>query len=124
MMTSIFNDFFNLNKEDREPAEIEYLNNKKSNKDLVKIKVSIVGRVQGVGFRFTTKHLADQLNVKGIVRNEEDGSVYVEAFGKQEQIEQFITELAKGPSPSAVVEKVTVKYDDSLPEYRGFSEQR
>lgn len=123
-MTSIFSDFFNLDKDDRKPAEIEYLNDKKNNSAKVKIKATITGRVQGVGFRFTTKHLADELGVKGMVRNETDGSVYVEAVGTEEQIEQFVTGLAKGPSPSAKVKKVQVEYDDSLTEYQGFSEQR
>lgn len=123
-MTSIFKDFFNLDKDDRKPAEIEYLNERNADDDPVKIKASVIGRVQGVGFRFTTSHLAKELGIKGMVRNEEDGSVYVEAIGNQEKIEQFITELAKGPSPSAKVQKVKIKYDDSLTEYQGFSEQR
>lgn len=122
-MTSIFDDFFNLNKNDRKPAEIEYLNERNETKDLVKIKATIYGRVQGVGFRFTSKHLANDLGVNGIVRNESDGSVYVEASGSNEQIKEFIIELAKGPSPSAQVNKVLIEYDDSLTEHQGFSER-
>lgn len=122
-MTSIFDQFFNLNKDDRKAAEIEYMNKRNSNKEPVKIKASVYGRVQGVGFRFTTTHLAKKLGVNGIVRNESDGSVYIEASGSQEQIERFITELAKGPSPSAIVDKVLIEYDDSLKEYQGFSER-
>lgn len=123
MMSSIFDRFFNLNKEDREVAEISYQNERNSNEEPVKIKARIIGRVQGVGFRFTTVHLAEKLKVKGMVRNENDGSVYVEASGSKEQIKQFITELAKGPSPSAIVDKVIVEYDDSLKEYTGFTER-
>lgn len=123
MMSSIFDRFFNLDKENREAAEISYQNERSSNEEPVKIKARIIGRVQGVGFRFTTVHLAEKLGVNGMVRNESDGSVYVEASGSNEQIEQFITELAKGPSPSANVDKVLVEYDDSLKEYTGFSER-
>lgn len=122
-MTSIFDQFFNLNKDDRKVAEIKYTNKRHSNKEPVKIKASVFGRVQGVGFRFTTTHLAKKLGVNGFVRNESDGSVYVEASGTKDQIENFITELAKGPSPSALVDKVVIEYDDSLKEYSGFSEQ-
>ena len=123
MLNSIFNQFFNLNKKDRKVADIEYKNERKSNKEPVKIKATIYGKVQGVGFRFTTTHLAKTIGVNGFVRNESNGSVYVEASGSKDQIEQFIIELAKGPSPSALVDKVVVEYDYSIKEYKGFSEQ-
>ena len=122
-MTSIFDRFFNLNKEDRKEAEIKYINERSSNEEPVKVKVTVFGRVQGVGFRFTTVHLAENLGVDGMVRNERNGSVYVEASGSEDKIDDFITELAKGPSPSADVDKVQVEYDDSLKEYHGFSER-
>jgi acylphosphatase len=41
------------------------------------------GRVQGVGFRYTTAHLAAELSVRGFVRNEMDGSVTVVAEGPE-----------------------------------------
>lgn len=122
-MTSIFNQFFNLEKDNRKPAEIEYLNKEENKIDPVKIIAKIYGVVQGVGFRYTTVHLAEGMGVNGFVRNENDGSVYVEASGKQKKIESFILELAKGPSPSAKVDKVIIKYDDSLPDYDGFKNQ-
>lgn len=122
-MGSIFEDFFNQNKENRKTGEIVYLNELPADKDELKIKAYIYGRVQGVGFRFSTVHLAKSLKVNGIVRNENDGSVYVEANGRSERIEQFIQELAKGPSPNAQVEKVEVEYDSTLTEYSGFGER-
>ena len=42
------------------------------------IKLEVYGLVQGVGFRFMTKKLADELGVKGIVMNRNDGSVYID----------------------------------------------
>lgn len=122
-MTSIFNDFFNSKKDDREPAKIEYINESSPTQETIKIRAKIYGRVQGVGFRFTTVQLAKELNINGFVRNEEDGSVYVEASAKKEPMESFIIELAKGPSPSADVEKVIIEYDDSLENYQGFTNQ-
>src|SRR5699024_2333239 len=122
-MSSIFRDFFNSRQEDKEPSEITYQNEKLENKDPIKIKAQVYGVVQGVGFRYTTKHLADQLKVSGIVRNESDGSVYIEALGSDQQIKQFIEELAKGPSPSASVDQVVVEYDNSIPDYEGFGER-
>lgn len=122
-MSSIFKDFFNSGRENKKPSEIEYRNDKPENVETIKIKAQVYGVVQGVGFRYTTKHLADQLGVSGIVRNESDGSVYVEALASDNQIEQFIEELAKGPSPSAVVDKVVIEYDDSITDYEGFGER-
>lgn len=122
-MASIFDSFFNQGKDDRQPAEVKYKNEKNTDKNKIKIKATVYGQVQGVGFRFTTKHLADEVGISGIVRNENDGSVYIEAIGTDDQIEQFITEIAKGPSPSANVDRVTVEYDNSLPNYGGFSER-
>lgn len=122
-MSSIFKDFFNSGRENKKPSEIEYRNDKPENTETIKIKAQVYGVVQGVGFRYTTKHLADQLGVNGIVRNENDGSVYVEALASENQIEQFIEELAKGPSPSAVVDKVVIEYDDSITDYEGFGER-
>lgn len=122
-MSSIFKQFFNLGKDDRQPAKIEYANEKNPEMDPVKITAQIYGRVQGVGFRFTTVQLAKDLHVNGFVRNENDGSVYVEAVADAKQMEEFIIELAKGPSPSADVDKVVIKYDDSLPNYEGFTNQ-
>lgn len=124
-MSSIFRDFFNLDNDKRKLGQIEYKNVKPAPAagDYLKLKANIYGRVQGVGFRFTTKHLADQLGVSGIVRNESDGSVYAEAVGSTEQLEEFIAGLAKGPSPNAIVDKVIIEYDDSIPDYKGFGER-
>src|SRR5699024_4020499 len=122
-MSSILRDFFNSRRDDKEPSEVKYQNDKPENKEIIKIKAQVYGVVQGVGFRYTTKHLADQLGVSGIVKNENDGSVYVEALGNDKQIKQFIEELAKGPSPSAVVDQVVIEYDDSITDYEGFGER-
>ena len=122
-MTSIFKQFFNQGKNDREPAKIEYINDRNSEKDRIAITAQIYGRVQGVGFRFTTDQLAKELGVDGFVRNEIDGSVYIEASALNEVMESFIIELAKGPSPSARVNKVVIKYEDLPTNYQGFTIQ-
>ncbi|MFT8339662.1 acylphosphatase, partial [Schleiferilactobacillus harbinensis] len=45
------------------------------------VSLHVFGRVQGVGFRWLTKMVADQLGVTGFVKNEFDGSGYIEAAG-------------------------------------------
>jgi len=44
------------------------------------------GRVQGVGFRYTAKRLANSLNLSGWVKNEYDGTVTMEVQGEENTI--------------------------------------
>ncbi|MER2064520.1 MAG: acylphosphatase, partial [Alkalibacterium sp.] len=73
-------------------------------------------------FRFSTKQAADELGVTGIVRNEPDGTVYVEAAGEQDQLNKFVEALRKGPSPASEVDKVVVTYDRNIEEKSKFSQ--
>jgi acylphosphatase len=70
--------------------------------------IKITGEVQGVFFRASAKKKADALNISGFVRNEPDGSVYVETEGEEENIRQFIQWCQHGPPHARVDEcKVT-----------------
>lgn len=80
-----------------------------------KVSIRVVGLVQGVGFRYSTKLVADQIGVYGIVRNESDGSVYIEANGEQEKIDKFIEKIRNSPSPSGNVDSITIEELSSLP---------
>ena len=51
------------------------------------------GYVQGVGFRWRAKNLASLNNVTGFVRNLCDGSVEMEAEGKEEDIDRLVMGL-------------------------------
>ena len=65
------------------------------------VKIIVKGLVQGVGFRYTTKMLADELKIKGKVVNMTDGSVYIEAQSTDEaSLEQFIAGVESSPSPA------------------------
>ena len=52
-----------------------------------------VGRVQGVGFRFTAYHIANRHKLTGFVRNLPDGTVEMLAQGKSEQVNDCIREI-------------------------------
>lgn len=119
-MISLFDKFLKKNEEREANGRVEYLNEQPKS-DPVKFKATVTGRVQGVGFRFSTRQIAMELGIGGIVRNETDGSVYVEANGPKERIDYFIEQLRKGPSPAAYVEKVVVTYEDSIKERDKFS---
>jgi acylphosphatase len=60
--------------------------------------IRIYGKVQNVGFRFYTINEAKQLNIKGYVKNEPDGTVYIEAEGEEVPLLEFISWCRKGPT--------------------------
>ncbi len=70
------------------------------------VQLRIVGRVQGVGFRYSTQERAVSLGVCGRVRNETDGSVHVQAEGDPDRLAAFVAWCDSGPS-SAQVDRVT-----------------
>lgn len=55
----------------------------------------VYGRVQGVGFRYTTQHEAQRLGVSGYAKNMDDGSVEVVACGDAAQVEKLIKWLKR-----------------------------
>lgn len=85
-----------------------------------KVRLRVNGRVQGVGFRFLTKMAADRLGVYGIVRNEDDGAVYIEANGPEAALNDFVNLIKGSPSPSGRVDVCEVDYDDSIKERTRF----
>ena len=56
-----------------------------------RIHVVYEGRVQGVGFRWNARALANELGLTGWVRNEDDGSVTLELQGPSEKLGEFFT---------------------------------
>ena len=72
-----------------------------------KVHIHIKGKVQGVWYRKSTKIKADELGVKGTVRNLPDGSVEVYASGEPLKIDILIDWVRQGPK-FAVVESVPV----------------
>jgi acylphosphatase len=67
-------------------------------------KFLIRGDVQGVGFRFFAQRSAARHQVRGYVRNLEDGRVEALAEGPERSVEAFKHDLAAGPTYSKVEE--------------------
>lgn len=59
--------------------------------------IKVFGKVQGVGFRYYTHKKAVELNLTGFVQNRPDGSVYIEAEGREEKLDEFILWCHEGP---------------------------
>lgn len=51
------------------------------------------GRVQGVGFRYTVYHIANDYNLTGLVRNMDNGNVEVQVQGDKENIDSFLQDV-------------------------------
>ena len=66
--------------------------------------IKITGNVQGVSFRADAQEMAWQLDLKGSVKNEADGSVYIEAEGMVEQLAGLKAWCEQGPETSEVKE--------------------
>jgi len=77
-----------------------------------------VGKVQGVGFRATAHHLANQYNVNGWVRNEADGSVRLVAEGPKEAVETFLEALNQRMGRCVTDQRI--QWSQSLRGYAGF----
>ena len=56
----------------------------------VRRTIHFSGRVQGVGFRFTTVHVSRGFQVTGTVRNLMDGRVELVAEGEPSEIDRFV----------------------------------
>ena len=75
------------------------------------VKVNVTGRVQGVGFRYSTQRKAQSLGVNGWVRNERDGSVTVVAEGPKSAVDSLVQWLQDGPGFANVANLNLTDYD-------------
>lgn len=73
----------------------------------------IRGRVQGVGFRWFVHREASELELRGWVRNTEDGDVEVVASGTAEDLAELRASLKKGPRGSRVDRVIEHFLDES-----------
>lgn len=83
------------------------------------LSIQVFGKVQGVFFRASTKSKAEELNIKGLVWNNESGGVSIEAEGEGENLERFVEWCKKGPR-LAHVDYCEVK-ETTLQHFKDFS---
>ena len=83
------------------------------------LKAKVSGKVQGVWFRKYTLDSARDIEVVGMVKNLVDGTVLVNASGKDENLRKF-KELLENGSPNSRVDKIDYSWEDSSIEYSTF----
>lgn len=84
--------------------------------------ITVKGKVQGVYYRQSTREKALELGLTGIVKNQPDGSVFIQATGSAAQLNQLVAWCRQGP-PRAEVNSVQVETIDPLA-FIGFTIQR
>ncbi len=89
-----------------------------------RLRARVIGRVQGVGFRWWTRAEAHRLGLTGWVRNEADErTVEVLAEGLQPQLDALEAWLHDGP-PGAQVDRVETSREPASGEYQRFEIER
>lgn len=82
----------------------------------------VFGRVQGVGFRASTRMRASALGLTGSAANLDDGSVQVVAEGPEAACRELLAWLENGATPGRVT-RVTHRWATPTGDQRGFTER-
>jgi acylphosphatase len=98
------------------------MKNSDASQNFIGVRVVVSGQVQGVGYRYYTAREAQQLGVKGWVKNLISGDVEAVFTGDREAIERMLKWCHRGPS-AAVVTNVAIEPCESA-EFNGFQIRR
>tara|TARA_B100001109_G_C18739463_1_gene415909 strand:+ start:561 stop:836 length:276 start_codon:yes stop_codon:yes gene_type:complete len=83
-------------------------------------KIIFTGRVQGVGFRYTTKEVATGYDVVGSVKNLPDGSVELLIMGEPDETAAYLCELTEESAVSHFIKEVQTEKIPPLENAKGF----
>jgi acylphosphatase len=86
------------------------------------ISITVIGQVQGVYYRQSTREKALELGVSGFVKNLPDGNVRILATGTADQLDKLVIWCKQGP-PYAKVKAVDVNNEEPQV-FMGFAIQR
>jgi acylphosphatase len=82
---------------------------------ITRLRVRILGRVQGVFFRAEAQQRAESLGIAGWIRNAEDGSVEAAFEGEEERVHSLVDWCRRGPR-GAQVDDVEVEPEEPVGE--------
>ena len=85
---------------------------------MIHLDITVKGKVQGVFYRASTKAVADQLGIKGFVRNDTNGDVVIAAEGDNMSIDMFLDWCKEGPEDAVVT--AVESHEGELKNYRNF----
>ena len=80
-------------------------------------RVIYSGQVQGVGFRYTARRVAQGFAIAGYVRNLPNGDVELVAEGPADQVNAFLAAVARGMA--GYIQNCTAR-EESPGSYQGF----
>ncbi len=86
---------------------------------MTSLQVLYEGRVQGVGFRFTVRHIAKGFDVTGWVRNLPDGRVELQVTGQEEEVRAFLDHVVESELHSLIRKQIENTLNEPL-NCRGF----
>ncbi|MEK7447377.1 MAG: acylphosphatase [Patescibacteria group bacterium] len=84
-----------------------------------RLRIKVIGDVQGVFYRFSAKIVADNTRVTGWAQNESDNSVSMVIEGETSALQEFVKWAREG-SPMAEVDKVEVSEEQYKGEFKEF----
>lgn len=84
-------------------------------------RIIFEGRVQGVGFLYTTRQLALGFDVIGWVKNLTDGSIELVLEGEDQEVTEFIEEITEESPLAHHIKNVTQENIPRLENILGFT---
>ncbi|HEU0209866.1 MAG TPA: acylphosphatase [Candidatus Udaeobacter sp.] len=98
---------------------IGYLGSRILEQVMISLQVFYEGRVQGVGFRFSVRHIAKGFDVTGWVRNLPDGRVELQVTGEDSEVRAFLDQITQSELHSLIGEQTENKLKEPVAA-RGF----
>ena len=83
------------------------------------MQVFYSGRVQGVGFRYSARSVANGFEVTGVVRNLTDGRVELIAEGSGDELQAF-RQAIRESELEHFIQNEDVSWGEAKNEFRGF----
>ena len=81
---------------------------------MISLQVFYEGHVQGVGFRYSVRHIAKGFEVTGWVRNLPDNRVELQVAGDENEVRAFLDQVAQGELHSLIRKQTENKLNEPV----------